>query len=270
MAVFHGFIETQFHHLVRTIPASGRIIRPVASAALDRVIARGCWTPIDTFGPNGHWRAEPETADGRQCRIVLDGAPQGLLDWSLAGIHNQANALAAIAAARHAGIPPQDSIGALNAFQGVRRRLELRGTVGGVAVYDDFAHHPTAIATTLDGLRRRVGREARILAVIEPRSNTMKLGTMAAQLPAALAEADLTFCYGAAEGKQALGWNPAEVLAPLGERLWAGSDLQALAQAVCDAARPGDHILVMSNGSFGGIHQTLLDGLAHRPLRAAH
>ncbi|HEX7386012.1 MAG TPA: UDP-N-acetylmuramate:L-alanyl-gamma-D-glutamyl-meso-diaminopimelate ligase [Castellaniella sp.] len=257
-------IETQFHHLVRTIPASGCIIRPATSAALDRVIAQGCWSPIETFGPGGHWQARPLTDDGQRCDIVFDGQREGTLDWAMAGTHNQSNALAAIAAARHAGISVQDSISALNAFQGVRRRLELRGTVNGVAVYDDFAHHPTAIATTLDGLRRRVGHAARILAVIEPRSNTMKLGTMAAQLPAALADADLTFCYGATHGKQALGWDPAKVLAPLGERLWSGSDLQALAQAVCRVARPGDHILVMSNGSFGGIHQTLLDGLAHR------
>ena len=263
-------IETQFHHLVRTIPASGCILRPAACSALDRVVARGCWTPIETFGPGGHWQAEPETADGRRCRILLDGQGVGTLDWSLAGTHNQSNALAAIAAARHAGITPQDSIAALNAFQGVRRRLELRGTVRGIAVYDDFAHHPTAIATTLDGLRRHVGPTARILAVIEPRSNTMKLGTMAAQLPAALAAADLTFCYGATQGKQALGWDPAQVLAPLGKRLWAGSDLQALAEAVCAAARPGDHILVMSNGSFGGIHQKLLDGLAQRSAVTPH
>jgi UDP-N-acetylmuramate: L-alanyl-gamma-D-glutamyl-meso-diaminopimelate ligase len=263
-------IETQFHHLVRTLPATGHIIRPATSAALDRVLARGCWTPVATFGPGGQWQAHPETEDGRRCRILLDGAPLGVLDWSLAGTHNQANALAALAAARCAGIDPGDGIRALNAFQGVRRRLELRGTADGIAVYDDFAHHPTAIATTLDGLRRRVGPAARILAVIEPRSNTMKLGTMAARLPAALAAADLTFCYGATQGRQALGWDPAEVLAPLGARLWTGSDLEALTQAICAAARPGDHILVMSNGGFGGIHQKLLAALAQRAPRATH
>jgi UDP-N-acetylmuramate: L-alanyl-gamma-D-glutamyl-meso-diaminopimelate ligase len=263
-------IETQFHHLVRTIPASGLIIRPATSAALDRVLARGCWSPVETFGPQGRWQARPESADGARCRILLDEQSVGLLDWSLAGSHNQANALAALAAARHAGIPVAAGIQALCEFRGVRRRLELRGTVAGVTVYDDFAHHPSAIATTLDGLRRRVGAQARILAVIEPRSNTMKLGTMAARLPQALADADLVFCHGATEGKQALGWNPAEVLAPLGARLWAGADLQALAQAVCAAARPGDHILVMSNGSFGGIHQKLLDGLSSSLQAATH
>ncbi|GAA0224813.1 UDP-N-acetylmuramate:L-alanyl-gamma-D-glutamyl-me so-diaminopimelate ligase [Castellaniella daejeonensis] len=263
-------IETQFHHLVRTVPAAGHLVRPAASDALDRVLARGCWTPVETFGPGGDWRAEPETDDGRRCRILLRGQPVGILDWSLAGAHNQANALAALAAAGHAGIAPADGIAALNRFQGVRRRLELRGTQDGVAVYDDFAHHPSAIATTLDGLRRRVGPQTRILAVIEPRSNTMKLGTMAARLPEALAGADRVFCYGATRGRHALGWNPGQVLASLGERLWAGDDLDALADAVCDAAQPGDQVLVMSNGSFGGIHQTLLDRLARRRPRSPH
>lgn len=263
-------IEMQFHHLVRTIPQTGCIIRPAVSGALDRVLARGCWSPVRTFGAPGQWQAEPETDDGRRCRILCEGRPQGTLDWSLSGTHNQMNALAALAAAQHAGIAPAEGIRALNAFRGVRRRLELRGEVDHIAVYDDFAHHPTAIATTLDGLRHRVGRDARILAVIEPRSNTMKLGTMAALLPASLAGADRVFCYGATQGKQALGWDPRQVLSPLGDRLWAGSDLQALVRAVCETARPGDHILVMSNGSFGGIHQKLLDGLAQRAPRDLH
>ncbi|MCZ4328417.1 UDP-N-acetylmuramate:L-alanyl-gamma-D-glutamyl-meso-diaminopimelate ligase [Castellaniella denitrificans] len=262
-------IETQFHHLVRTVPASGRLIRPAASEALDRVLARGCWTPVETFGAGGDWRAEPETEDGRRCRILHQGRLAGVLDWSLAGAHNQANALAALAAAHHVGIAVADGIAALNRFQGVRRRLELRGTRDGVAVYDDFAHHPSAIATTLDGLRRRVGPATRILAVIEPRSNTMKLGTMAARLPEALADADQVFCHGATQGKHALGWDPRQVLAGLGGRLWAGDDLDALADAVCDAAQPGDQVLIMSNGSFGGIHQTLLDRLAQRRPRSS-
>lgn len=264
-----GAIETQFHHLVRTVPGSGRLIRPADSEALDRVLARGCWTPVETFGPGGDWRAEPETEDGRRCRILHQGRLAGMLDWSLAGAHNQANALAALAAAHHVGIAAADGIAALNRFQGVRRRLELRGTRDGVAVYDDFAHHPSAIATTLDGLRRRVGPATRILAVIEPRSNTMKLGTMAARLPEALAEADRVFCHGATQGKHALGWDPRQVLAGLGERLWAGDDLDALADAVCEAAQPGDQVLIMSNGSFGGIHQTLLDRLAQRRPRSS-
>uniref|UniRef100_UPI003340A195 UDP-N-acetylmuramate:L-alanyl-gamma-D-glutamyl- meso-diaminopimelate ligase n=1 Tax=Castellaniella defragrans TaxID=75697 RepID=UPI003340A195 len=255
-------IETQFHHLVRTIPASGSIIRPADAPALDRVLARGCWTPVETFGAAGEWQAEGDGA-GR-CRVRHQGRDIGVLDWGLSGTHNQANALAALAAACHAGIAPEDGLRALCAFQGVRRRLEHRGEARGVHVYDDFAHHPSAIATTIDGLRRRIGPAARILAVIEPRSNTMKLGAMAARLPEALAQADLVFCHGAAEGRHALGWNPAEVLAPLGARAWTGSDLDALVGAVCAAAHPGDHILVMSNGSFGGIHEKLLDALAGR------
>jgi UDP-N-acetylmuramate: L-alanyl-gamma-D-glutamyl-meso-diaminopimelate ligase len=262
-------IETQFHHLVRTVPAAGHIVRPADSGALDRVLARGCWSPVETFGPGGDWQTEPDPDDSQRCRILYQGQLAGVLDWSLAGTHNQANALAALAAARHAGIDTADGIAALNGFQGVRRRLELRGTRDGVAVYDDFAHHPSAIATTLDGLRRRVGAGTRILAVIEPRSNTMKLGTMAARLPDALADADQVFCYGATQGKHALGWDPRQVLAALGERLWAGDDLNALADAVCDAAQPGDQVLVMSNGSFGGIHQTLLDRLAQRRPRSS-
>ncbi|WP_368642554.1 UDP-N-acetylmuramate:L-alanyl-gamma-D-glutamyl-meso-diaminopimelate ligase [Castellaniella ginsengisoli] len=263
-------IETQFHHLVRTVPASGYLVRPAACEALDRVLARGCWSPVETFGPTGDWQAQPEAEDGRRCLILHRGRSAGTLDWSLAGTHNQANALAALAAARHAGIAPEDGIAALSRFQGVRRRLELRGTQDGVAVYDDFAHHPSAIATTLDGLRRRVGPHARILAVIEPRSNTMKLGAMAARLPEALAGADQVFCHGATRGKHALGWDPRQVLAGLGARLWTGDDLDALADAVCDAAQPGDHVLVMSNGSFGGIHLTLLDRLAQRRPRSSH
>jgi UDP-N-acetylmuramate: L-alanyl-gamma-D-glutamyl-meso-diaminopimelate ligase len=171
------------------------------------------------------------------------------------------NALAALAAAEHAGVEPAAGIEALSAFGGVKRRMELRGTVDNIRVYDDFAHHPTAIATTIDGLRRRVG-SARILAVLEPRSNTMKLGTMAARLPAALEDADLVFCFGAKSGKHALGWDPAQVLAPLGQRAVSHDDLDELVRAVARAARPGDHIVVMSNGGFGGIHGKLLDALA--------
>ncbi|MER1968738.1 UDP-N-acetylmuramate:L-alanyl-gamma-D-glutamyl-meso-diaminopimelate ligase [Castellaniella sp. GW247-6E4] len=255
-------IETQFHHLVRTVPAGGRIIRPADDPALDRVLARGCWTPVDTFGAHGEWQAHPEGDGAGRCLVRHRNQDIGILDWRLSGTHNQSNALAALAAAQHAGIAPEDGIRALCAFQGVRRRLEHRGEARGVHVYDDFAHHPSAIATTIDGLRRRIGPSARILAVIEPRSNTMKLGAMARRLPDALAQADLVFCHGAAEGKHALGWNPTEVLAPLGARAWSGSDLDALVAAVSAAARPGDHVLVMSNGSFGGIHGKLLDALA--------
>jgi UDP-N-acetylmuramate: L-alanyl-gamma-D-glutamyl-meso-diaminopimelate ligase len=255
-------IEMQFHHLVRTVPARGLIIRPRDDAALDRVLARGCWTPVDHTGPGGTWQADADPGHEGRCTITHNGEALGTLEWDLSGAHNRANALAALAAASHAGIPARDGIAALCAFQGVKRRMELRGAVDGVRVYDDFAHHPSAIATTIAGLRRRVGDSRRILAVIEPRSNTMKLGAMADRLPDALAGADLVFCYGETRGKHALDWNPAEVFRSLGDRAWSGGDLDTLVDAVCRAARPGDDILVMSNGSFGGIHQRLLDALA--------
>ncbi len=255
-------IETQFHHLVRTIPASGRILRPAHSDALDRVIARGCWSETVTFGPDGAWQAGAPDADGA-FEVLHDGTAAGTVRWTLTGEHNRMNALAALAAAEHVGVPAAAGIDALSRFAGVKRRMELRGTVNGVKVYDDFAHHPTAIATTLEGLRRQVG-PARILAVLEPRSNTMKLGAMAARLPESLAAADLVFCFGARTGKHALGWNPAEVLAPLGERASSYDDLDALVAAVADAARPGDQVLVMSNGGFGGIHGKLLAALEPR------
>lgn len=255
-------IETQFHHLVRTIPGSGRIVRPTHSDALDRVIARGCWSETVTFGADGAWQATPPDAEGA-FGVLRNGVAVGTVRWNLTGGHNRMNALAALAAAEHVGVSAEQGIEALTRFAGVKRRMELRGTVNGVKVYDDFAHHPTAIATTLEGLRRQVG-SARILAVLEPRSNTMKLGTMAARLPEALADADLVFCFGAHSGKHALGWNPADVLAPLGDRASSYDDIGALVAAVTAAARPGDQVLVMSNGGFGGIHGKLLDALQAR------
>ncbi|WP_459616855.1 UDP-N-acetylmuramate:L-alanyl-gamma-D-glutamyl-meso-diaminopimelate ligase [Bordetella sp. 2513F-2] len=255
-------IETQFHHLVRTIPGSGRIVAPTDAEALDRVLARGCWTPVVRFGPNGAWTAGEPDAD-EAFAVYRDGRELGTVRWRLLGAHNRRNALAALAAAEHYGVPAEEGIEALGRFGGVKRRLELRGTRGGVAVYDDFAHHPTAIQTTLEGLRRQVG-EARILAVLEPRSNTMKLGTMAARLPQALQAADRIYCFGAREGRHALGWDPAQVLAPLGTRASSHEDLDALVAAVAAEARPGDHVLVMSNGGFGGVHGKLLEALASR------
>lgn len=255
-------IETQFHHLIRTVPAQGRIVMPTRSEALERVIARGCWSDTVTFGPDGKWQAGPADTQG-QFEVFHDGQSLGNVRWSLSGEHNRMNALAALAAAEHAGVPPVDGIKALSQFAGVKRRMELRGTVNGVNVYDDFAHHPTAIETTLEGLRRQVG-QARILAVLEPRSNTMKLGAMAARLPDSLRLADHAFCFGARNGKHALGWNPDEVLAPLGERASSYDDLDSLVNAVTQYAQPGDHVLVMSNGGFGGIHGKLLDALAQK------
>ncbi|WP_333583337.1 UDP-N-acetylmuramate:L-alanyl-gamma-D-glutamyl-meso-diaminopimelate ligase [Rivihabitans pingtungensis] len=247
-------IETQFHHLVRTVPGKGRLVVNGREASLDRVLARGCWTPVERFGESGEWSCGPVDADGA-CDILLVGMPQGRLNWSLLGEHNRLNALAAIAAARHVGVPPAVAIDALSRFANVKRRMEVKGVAGGVTVYDDFAHHPTAIATTLAGLRAKVGA-ARILAVLEPRSNTMKLGTMKAELPGSLADADQVFCYGAN-----LGWDAAEALAPLGAQAQTFDQLDALVAAVRQAARAGDHVLVMSNGGFGGVHGKLLAAL---------
>ncbi|AEC22049.1 L-alanyl-gamma-D-glutamyl- meso-diaminopimelate ligase [Pusillimonas sp. T7-7] len=252
-------IQTQFHHLVRTIPSQGRIVRPADSAALDQVLERGCWTPVHTFGPGGQWEAQA-SEHASHFPVTHQGRHAGTIRWALTGEHNRMNALAALAAAEHLGVGPQAGIEALSAFRGVKRRMELRGTVREVDVYDDFAHHPTAIATTLEGLRKQVGKR-RILAVLEPRSNTMKLGAMAARLPEALAQADLVFCFGADSGKHALGWDPAQVLSPLGARASSYSDLDKMVGAICQAAQPGDSVLVMSNGGFGGIHQKLLNRL---------
>ena len=250
-----GAIETQFHHLVRTVPGKGRLVVNGREASLDRVLARGCWTPVERFGEQGEWSCGPVDADG-SCDILLIDMPQGRLNWSLLGEHNRMNALAAIAAARHVGVPPAVAIDALSRFANVKRRMEVKGVAAGVTVYDDFAHHPTAIATTLAGLRAKVGA-ARILAVLEPRSNTMKLGTMKAELPGSLADADQVFCYGAN-----LGWDAAEALAPLGAQAQTFDQLDALVAAVCADAHAGDHVLVMSNGGFGGVHGKLLASLA--------
>jgi len=247
-------IEQQFRHFVRTIPRSGLLVANGVDKALARVLGQGCWTPIEHFGTSSSWQAEALDADA--FRVSLAGQEQGRVRWSLFGEHNRSNALAAIAAARHTGVDPGAACAALGRFENVKRRMELCGTAGGVAVYDDFAHHPTAIATTVAGLRRKVGT-ARILAVLEPRSNTMKLGVMKDALPGSLAEADLVYCYSAN-----LGWNPAGALAPLGTKAVCHSDLDALVAAIAAEAKPGDQVLVMSNGGFGGIHQKLLDRLS--------
>ena len=251
-------IETQFHHLVRTLPRNGLVVSNAREASLERVLARGCWTPVERFNGADDWRVEGDDADG-SLRLLRGDEVIGETVWSLSGEHNRANAAAALLAARHVGVPFDKGLDALSRFENVKRRLELRGVVNEVSVYDDFAHHPTAIATTVAGLRRKIGSGAasRILAVLEPRSNTMKLGVMKAQLPASLAEVDLAFCHAAN-----LGWDAAEALAPMGERALVVDDLGALVKAIVAEARPGDHILVMSNGSFGGIHGKLLDALA--------
>ena len=249
-------IETQFHHFVRTIPGSGKLIVNGADPAIDRVLARGCWSAVERFGAGDGWSAN---AVGAGCFEIFNyGRPVGLLRWDLQGEHNLQNALAAVAAAQAAGVDPALATESLARFKGVRRRMELRGTVAGVAVWDDFAHHPTAIATTVSGLRNQVGR-ARILAVLEPRSSTMKAGVMKDRLPASLEQADRIFCYSAN-----LGWDVAAALAPLGDRASIQSDLERLVGAIVAEARPGDQVLVMSNGGFGGIHERLLAALSIR------
>jgi UDP-N-acetylmuramate: L-alanyl-gamma-D-glutamyl-meso-diaminopimelate ligase len=246
-------IEQQFHHFVRTVPRSGLLVANGSDQALARVLGQGRWTPVEYFDAGGGWLAQALETDS--FRVELAGKEQGSVRWGLLGQHNRANALAAIAAAHHAGVPAGAACEALGQFDNVKRRMELRGTACGVAVYDDFAHHPTAIAATVAGLRNKVGK-ARILAVLEPRSNTMKLGVMKEALPGSLAQADLVYCYSAN-----LGWDPAGALAPLGTKAACLDDLDALVAAVAAAARPGDQVLVMSNGGFGGIHQKLLDRL---------
>jgi UDP-N-acetylmuramate: L-alanyl-gamma-D-glutamyl-meso-diaminopimelate ligase len=250
-------IETQFHHLVRTVPGSGRLVVNIREAALDRVLARGCWSELQRFGARkeepGALRArgEPHAFD------VLRGSLKiARVDWAQLGEHNQLNALAAIGAAEHVGVAPEAAAAALASFDNVRRRLELRGEAGGVKVYDDFAHHPTAMRTTVNGLRRKAGL-ARVLAVFEPRTNTMKRGEMKAQLPWALEEADLAFCL---QGDY--GWSAAEALAPMGEMAVVADSVDKLVAAIVHAAQPGDQVLVMSNGAFGGIHEKLLAALA--------
>jgi UDP-N-acetylmuramate: L-alanyl-gamma-D-glutamyl-meso-diaminopimelate ligase len=248
-------IETQFHHFVRTIPRSGRLIVNGADASVDRVLARGCWSTVERFAVVDGWNAYSQGQGSFE--VYSRDRPIGLLRLDLQGEHNLENALAAIAAAQAAGVDPKQAIQALASFKGVRRRMELRGKAAGVAVWDDFAHHPTAIAATVSGLRDRVGK-ARILAVLELRSNTMRAGLMKDRLPASLRQADRVFCYGAK-----LGWDVASALAPLGDLVSTESDLERLVAAIVSEARPGDQVLVMSNGAFGGIHDRLLASLSN-------
>jgi UDP-N-acetylmuramate: L-alanyl-gamma-D-glutamyl-meso-diaminopimelate ligase len=244
-------IETQFHHLVRTVPGNGLVVCNGREESLVRVIQRGCWTPVEKFGSADGWQIDAHE------QVALHGAPQGTLRWELLGEHNRMNALAALAAARHAGVAVAQGLAALAAFKNVKRRMEVRGVVNGITVYDDFAHHPTAIDTTVAGLRRKVNG-ARILAVLEPRSNTMKLGVMKDALPGSLKDADLTFCYAGN-----LGWDARGALAPLGNKAVVKDDLDELIEAIAANAKSGDHVLVMSNGGFGGIHEKLLQRLAN-------
>ena len=251
-------IERQFHHLVRTVPASGRVVVNGLEESLSRVLNTGCWSEVRSFGA----AVSDFTAQGEpdHFEVLQQGRSVAQVQWALSGVHNQLNALAAIAAAEHVGVAPALAAQALGRFENVRRRMEVRGQVpragGAITVYDDFAHHPTAIRTTVDGLRRKIGPQARILAVFEPRSNTMKLGTMKSQLPWSLEDADLAFCHSGG-----LGWDARAVLAPMGERAQVGDTVAEVVQQVVRQARAGDHVLCMSNGSFGGIHEQLIAAL---------
>jgi UDP-N-acetylmuramate: L-alanyl-gamma-D-glutamyl-meso-diaminopimelate ligase len=248
-------IETQFHHLVRIVPSQGLLVSNGQASALERVLARGTWTPVERFGAGEPWsvgRIHPDDSFD----VMLGDERQGTVRWGLMGDHNRENALAALVCARHAGVPIAAGIESLGRFEGVKRRMEVRGTVKGIRVYDDFAHHPTAFETTIAGLRRRVG-EARIVAVFEPRSNTMKLGTMQDRLARSLAGADLVHCYAGG-----IGWDPAHALAPLGTRASIHQDLEPMVDALVRDLRAGDHVLVMSNGGFGNVHARLLERLA--------
>ncbi|KIQ34177.1 UDP-N-acetylmuramate:L-alanyl-gamma-D-glutamyl-meso-diaminopimelate ligase [Variovorax paradoxus] len=254
-------IERQFHHLVRTVPGTGRLVVNATEKSLQRVLAQGCWSGLARFGTGGEWQAR---GSHDAFDVLRQGEVVGRVEWELSGLHNQMNALAAIAAADHVGVAPADAARALGSFRNVRRRMELRGTVerngGAITVYDDFAHHPTAIRTTLDGLRKKLddaGRKSeRILAAFEPRSNTMKLGVMAAQLPWSLEAADLSFCHTAG-----LDWDAAAALAPMGNRAQVAAAVEPLVAQIVAAARPGDHIVCMSNGGFGGVHDKLIAAL---------
>jgi UDP-N-acetylmuramate: L-alanyl-gamma-D-glutamyl-meso-diaminopimelate ligase len=253
-------IQTQFHHFVRTVPGNGLIVTNGRDENLKRTLAKGCWTSLEEFGPGLQWdfkRAERDT----QFKVLFNSVEKGLVDWDQMGAHNAMNALAAIAAARHAGVPTKMAIDALNEFTGVARRMENKGEIGGITVYDDFAHHPTAIHATLAGLRKRVG-DQRILAVIEPRTNTMKQGTMRAALPGSLALADVVFVYA-----NNLGWDVAKALESIGTKTGVFEDLEAMINAIVVMSKSGDQILVMSNGGFGGVHGKILARLAEREMR---
>jgi UDP-N-acetylmuramate: L-alanyl-gamma-D-glutamyl-meso-diaminopimelate ligase len=259
-------IQRQFHHLVRIVPGSGRILWNATDARLVETLAMGCWTPREGFAradvpqaAEAVWTARAVQEDFSQFEVLEKGKVAGKAQWSLIGAHNMENALAAVGAARHAGVPVEKSLAALASFKGIARRMELRGEVGGVRVYDDFAHHPTAIATTLDGLRRRVGK-ARIVAVLEPRSNTMRMGVHKDTLAPSLGAADQVWLYAPAD----LGWDADATVASLGGRGRLAREVDALAAELAKSVKREDHVLIMSNGGFGGLHGKLLDALRRR------
>lgn len=251
-------IKRQFHHLIRTVPGEGLIVSNATEQNLEAVLAQGCWSQLERFGDGGEgdWQLDQVSADGRNFEVCLQEAIVGHVHGHLLGRHNRMNALAAIAAARHVGVPIEQSIEALTYFKGVKRRMEVRGEVSGVTVYDDFAHHPTAIIETLEGLRKAVG-SAKIWAVLEPRSNTMRMGIHKRQLAASLKPADAILLYQPEE----LDWDMKPVIEELGEQGTLLTRIDDIVELLKQQARAGDHILVMSNGAFGGIHQKILDAL---------
>jgi UDP-N-acetylmuramate: L-alanyl-gamma-D-glutamyl-meso-diaminopimelate ligase len=257
-------IERQFQHLLRTVPGGGRIVCNGADENLQRVLAAGCWTPVERFAREGgagiHWSARlPAAGDFSRFDVCFEERDYGSLVWDSLGAHNADNALAALAAARHVGVPIERGIEALSRFKGVARRMQLRGSVAGVNVYDDFAHHPTAIATTIDGLRRRVGHQ-RIIAVLEPRSQTMRLGVHRQTLAQSLAGADETWLY----APPSVNWDVRSAMTPLGARARVETEFDALLAHLTVSLRSGDHVLIMSNGGFGGLHTRLLEALKSR------
>ena len=249
-------IARQFHHFVRTVPGSGLLVVNAKDKNLANVLAMGRWTPVEHFGEENGWQAVARNAEASRFQVLFKQQDQGEVSWNLLGSHNMANALAAIAAARHAGVPVTTAIAALAKFHNVKRRLEVRGAVRGITVYDDFAHHPTAIAVTLEALRARVGN-ARILAVLELRSNTMRLGVHRDTLAGSLVCADRVWMLKPAD----LNWNLERVTNALEGRGQAYPTVEEIIETLSREARPDDHILVMSNGSFGDIHARLLDRL---------
>lgn len=251
-------IERQFHHLVRTVPGEGLVIHPASETALARVIEMGCWTPVQTTGDGGQWQARLLAADGSRFEVSFEGKVEGTVEWNLTGQHNVANALAVLAAARHVGVVPALGIEALGRFVNAKRRMEKVAEVNGVTVFDDFAHHPTAIATTLDGLRKRVGDDTQVIAVIEPRSNSMKLGAHRDGLAESAVQADAVFWYAPAN----LGWDLAATVAGASNPTRVCDSLEAIIDGVKALARPGTQVVIMSNGGFGGLHGKLAQALA--------
>ena len=251
-------IQRQFHHMIRTIPASGRILSVANEQSVKETLEMGCWSQCQYLGKDQQWYAERLTNDSSHFEVYHNGEKAGEVQWNIVGQHNMHNALMAIAAAHHAGVSIENACKALSSFVNAKRRLEVKGQVNGVTVYDDFAHHPAEILATLTALRDKVGGGVRILAVLEPRSNTMKMGVHKDEIAPALARADHVFLL----QPDSIPWDVVEIANQCVQPAsWSGN-IDKLVDMVVAEARESDHILVMSNGSFGGIHQKLLDKLS--------